>query len=82
VLLLLGGVEGVRHRRNLKRIPIRIYVNGSIVDTAAEVGAQALVLECMAVQPLLQSLSELRLVRAAHGVVTNVRGWWRCLRRT
>jgi len=44
-----------------------------IVDAAVEAGAQALVVECMALQPLLQSLSELRLIRATHGVVTNVR---------
>lgn len=44
-----------------------------IVDTAEEVGAQALVIECMALQPLLQSLCERRLVRSTHGVITNVR---------
>jgi len=128
VVLLLGTVEGLRHRRNLKRIPIRIHVNGTrgkssvvrliagglraggivtcakttgteaamilpdgseypiyrpshpniieqvrIVDTAVEAGAQVLVVECMALQPLLQSLSEFRLVRSTHGVITNVR---------
>lgn len=128
VLLLLGAVEGLRHRRNLRAIPIRIHVNGTrgkssvtrliagglraggivtcakttgteaamilpdgseyaiyrpsraniieqvrMVDTAVEASAQALVIECMALQPLLQSLSELRLVRATHGVITNVR---------
>jgi poly-gamma-glutamate synthase PgsB/CapB len=44
-----------------------------IVDTAVEAGAQVLVVECMALQPILQSLSERRLVRATHGVITNVR---------
>jgi poly-gamma-glutamate synthase PgsB/CapB len=44
-----------------------------IVDTAAELGSQVLVVECMALQPLLQSLSQLRLVRANYGVITNVR---------
>jgi poly-gamma-glutamate synthase PgsB/CapB len=44
-----------------------------IVDVAADVGAEALVVECMALQPLLQSLAELRFVRATLGVVTNVR---------
>lgn len=127
-LLTLGGVEGLRHRANLKRIPIRIHVNGTrgkssvtrliagglraggistcakttgteaamilpdsseyplyrpaganiieqvrIVDTAVAAGAQALVIECMAVQPILQSLCELRLVKATYGVITNVR---------
>jgi poly-gamma-glutamate synthase PgsB/CapB len=128
VLVLLGAVEGIRHQRNLARIPIRIHVNGTrgkssvtrliaaglraggivtcakttgteaamilpdgseygiyrpsganiieqvrIADTVSEVGAHVLVVECMALQPLLQSLSELRLVRSTHGVITNVR---------
>jgi poly-gamma-glutamate synthase PgsB/CapB len=128
LLLVLGLVEGAWHRRNLKRIPIRIHVNGTrgkssvtrliagglragglvtcakttgtaaamilpdgseylvhrpshaniieqvrIIGTAAELGAQVLVIECMALQPLLQSLSQLRLVRANYGVITNVR---------
>lgn len=44
-----------------------------IVAVAAAHEAQALVIECMALQPLLQSLSELELVRATHGVITNAR---------
>ena len=128
LLLALGAIESVVHARNLRRIPIRIHVNGTrgkssvtrliagglraggivtcakttgtkaamilpdgseypiyraagpniieqvrIVDTAVSVGAQALVIECMALQPILQSLSEFRLIRATHGVITNVR---------
>ncbi len=44
-----------------------------IVRAAAEVGAEALVIECMALQPALQWLSEARMVRATHGVITNAR---------
>jgi poly-gamma-glutamate synthase PgsB/CapB len=44
-----------------------------VVRAAAEANAEALVVECMALQPMLQSLSELRLIRATHGVITNVR---------
>src|SRR5258705_9290388 len=44
-----------------------------IVRRAVEAGAQALVIECMAVSPELQPLSELRLVRSTIGVITNVR---------
>jgi poly-gamma-glutamate synthase PgsB/CapB len=128
LLIALGTFEGVQHRRNLAKIPIRIHVNGTrgkssvtrliagglraggivacakttgtqavvilpdgseypvyrpahaniieqvrVIGTAAESGAEAIVIECMALQPLLQSLSELRLVRATHGVITNVR---------
>lgn len=44
-----------------------------VVRTAAQHGAEALVIECMAVQPVLQSLCELKLVQATHGVITNAR---------
>lgn len=44
-----------------------------IVRTAVAYQAEALVIECMAVQPTLQALSELVLVRATHGVITNAR---------
>lgn len=44
-----------------------------IVRTAAEADAEALVIECMALQPALQWLSEWRFVRATHGVITNAR---------
>lgn len=44
-----------------------------IVKTAVAAGAEALVIECMALQPLLQSVCELKLVRSTHGVITNAR---------
>lgn len=44
-----------------------------IVATAAAHGAEALVVECMALQPELQSLCELKMIRATHGVITNAR---------
>lgn len=44
-----------------------------IVAAAAEFGAQALVIECMALQPELQAICELKLIRATHGVITNAR---------
>ncbi len=44
-----------------------------IVDTAENLGAEALVVECMALLPYLQWLSESRLIRATHGVITNAR---------
>jgi gamma-polyglutamate synthase len=44
-----------------------------VVAIAAANGAQALVVECMALQPLLQWLSEARFIRATHGVITNAR---------
>ncbi|WP_146579869.1 poly-gamma-glutamate synthase PgsB [Neorhodopirellula pilleata] len=44
-----------------------------IVKTAVAEQAEALVIECMALQPLLQSVCELKLVRSTHGVITNAR---------
>jgi len=44
-----------------------------IVANAVADGAEALVIECMALQPLLQSVCELKLVRSTHGVITNAR---------
>lgn len=128
---LLGGLgvaEMRRHHQRLRRIPVRIHVNGTrgkssvtrligaglrahgtvtcakttgtlarmilpdgrelpvfrpakaniieqkrIVATADDWGAEALVMECMALQPYLQWLSEARLVKATHGVITNAR---------
>jgi poly-gamma-glutamate synthase PgsB/CapB len=45
----------------------------SVVAWARRQRAQALVLECMALRPALQWLSESKLVQATHGVLTNVR---------
>ena len=44
-----------------------------IVDAAVDFQAEALVLECMALVPYLQWISESKLVRATHGVITNAR---------
>jgi gamma-polyglutamate synthase len=44
-----------------------------IIAVAARVGAEALVIECMALQPRLQALTELMMVRSTHGVITNAR---------
>jgi poly-gamma-glutamate synthase PgsB/CapB len=44
-----------------------------IVRRAVEARAAALVMECMAVAPELQPLSELRLIRSTVGVITNCR---------
>lgn len=43
------------------------------INQAAAEGAEALVLECMALQPLLQSIAELRIVQSTHTVITNAR---------
>lgn len=42
-----------------------------ILAIAAREGADAVVMECMALQPALQSLCELEMVRSTHGVICN-----------
>ena len=123
-----GAWESIRHEANLRRVPVRVHVNGTrgkssvtrliagglraggrrvfakttgtsarmilpdgsevdvyrvghpnvieqtrIVRRAVELGAEILVIECMAVTPELQPLAELRLVKSTVGVITNVR---------
>jgi poly-gamma-glutamate synthase PgsB/CapB len=128
LLLSLAILEACLHERRLRRIPIRIHVNGTrgkstttrliaaglragglrviakttgtlpriiledgsevpvrrrgratireqmrVIALAARRRADAVVLECMAVHPELQWVSERRMVRATVGVMTNVR---------
>ncbi|OEZ33317.1 poly-gamma-glutamate synthase PgsB [Francisella endosymbiont of Amblyomma maculatum] len=44
-----------------------------IMFKARRAKTDAIIIECMALQPLLQSLCELKLVKATHGVLTNAR---------
>ncbi len=50
-----------------------VIEQGRIVGAAAAYKADALVVECMALQPELQSLCEFRMIRATHAVITNAR---------
>jgi poly-gamma-glutamate synthase PgsB/CapB len=128
VFIGMGLLEHFRHRRSLRRIPIRIHVNGTrgkssvtrlifeglraggirsvakttgsaaryihpdgseeplrrvgppnikeqiaIMRRAAAEEARALVIECMAVRPDLQIISEEKIVQSGIGVITNAR---------
>jgi len=44
-----------------------------IVSLAANNRADVMVIECMAVHPYLQSITELKFIKATHGVITNAR---------
>lgn len=44
-----------------------------IIEAAADVRADAIVIECMALQPAYQWLCESKLIRATHAVITNAR---------
>ncbi len=128
VLISLALLEAWVHRRRLRRIPVRIHVNGTrgkstttrliaaglraggyrviakttgtlpriILEDGSEIpvrrqgratireqirtialaarrGADAVVLECMAIHPELQRVSEGSVIRSTIGVITNVR---------
>jgi len=128
ILVLLGTVEWIGHRRRLLSVPIRIHVNGSrgkssvtrllaaaaresglktiarttgtfprhiledgselpvrrygaprileLIETvkiASERDADILIVECMALRPEYQYLSESKLIQSTHGIITNVR---------
>jgi gamma-polyglutamate synthase len=45
----------------------------TIIKRSAKLHAEVLVIECMAVQPLLQSLCERKIVQSTHGVLCNAR---------
>jgi len=56
-----------------RRAPSRIQEQVRFVKRAARLGAQAIVVECMALEPSLQYVSESRMIRSTLGVITNVR---------
>ena len=63
------GRETPVHRRGAPNIREQL----GIFRQAAREGAEAIVLECMAVRPDLQRVCEHRIVKATTGVITNVR---------
>lgn len=62
-----------RNERRIFRNKISIGEQGSFLRFASTNNAQAVVLECMAVQPRYQKESEEILIQATHTVLTNVR---------
>jgi len=73
-----GSVPTLLHtdgrRTEIKRItPTSIREQQWVIRQAAQEKAQVLVLECMAIKPELQRVSEQRMVRSQIGIITNVR---------
>ena len=56
-----------------RRGPANIKENIKVMKIAVQQGADAVVLECMALRPELQKFCEQRLVQAQIGVITNIR---------
>jgi poly-gamma-glutamate synthase PgsB/CapB len=68
-LILEDGSDVNIHRRGEANILEQV----SIVSFAAERKARALVVECMALEPQYQRITERQMIRATVGVITNVR---------
>jgi poly-gamma-glutamate synthase PgsB/CapB len=68
-LILPDGSEEAIVRRGR----VNIIEQVSVARRVAGLNVDALVVECMAVNPLLQAVCERQIVRSTHGVLTNVR---------
>jgi len=68
-LIFPDGTE----QRIRRRAPASIREQLAILREARRLGAQAFVVECMAIDPTLQRTSERDMIQATIGVVTNVR---------
>src|SRR5512146_2483024 len=68
-LILDDGTETIIYRKTGANIIEQL----SIVKLAAERRVQALVVECMALQPQYQEITEKKMIHASVGIITNVR---------
>lgn len=68
-LILNDGSEVEIHRKEKANIIEQL----KIVDYAVKHHADALIIECMALQPIYQKITERKMVHATIGVITNVR---------
>jgi poly-gamma-glutamate synthase PgsB/CapB len=68
-LILEDGTETYIHRKSAANILEQLL----IVKFAAERKVQALVMECMALQPQMQTITEKKMIHSNIGVMTNVR---------
>jgi len=53
--------------------PANVIEQVRVIGRISKLKPEILVIECMALQPHFQSLSELQMVRSTHGVITNAR---------
>ena len=68
-VIAADGSEIPIHRPGLTNVIEQLR----IIGIAAAESSEAIVLECMALQPALQSLCELKMIRSTHGVISNAR---------
>jgi len=68
-IILPDGSEAVVHRKEKANILEQL----DIIKYCSKQGAQVLILECMALQPIYQKITEHQMVKANIGVITNIR---------
>lgn len=68
-MILTDGTEIGVHRKEKANILEQLKV----VDYCAKQGIDVLLIECMALQPNYQRITEKQMIRATHGVITNIR---------
>lgn len=68
-LVLNDGSEAIIHRKEKANILEQL----KIIKYAVNHKAEALVIECMALQPIYQKITEKQMVHATMGVITNIR---------
>ena len=68
-MILSDGTEVVVHRKEKANILEQL----KIVQFCSNHRADVLLIECMALQPIYQRITEHQMVKATHGVITNIR---------
>ncbi|MEM7187129.1 MAG: poly-gamma-glutamate synthase PgsB [Bacteroidota bacterium] len=68
-IILPDGTEAVVHRKEKANILEQL----DIIRYCAQQNAEVLIIECMALQPIYQKITEHQMVRATIGVITNIR---------
>ncbi len=68
-IILPDGSEAVVHRKEKANILEQL----DIIKFCSEQNAEVLLIECMALQPIYQRITEHQMVKATHGVITNIR---------
>jgi len=68
-IILPDGSEAVVHRKEAANILEQL----DIIKYCSQQNANVLIIECMALQPIYQKITETQMVKATHGVITNIR---------
>ena len=68
-IILPDGSEAVVHRKEKANILEQL----DIIKYCSQQEADILIIECMALQPIYQKITEHQMIKATHGVITNIR---------